>query len=156
VKKTRALLGIAAGLCFLSAGVPAQAAPPDSVTFPLDIPKNFQFGHCAFAVEAVATGKVKTIQTPTGVTIGISADFTVTATGNGQTVEYKVNGSFIQTVDANGNVTTKATGQNFLTDPVAGVVVTSGDFSFTFNKKGKLIQPLNGTGSITDVCADLA
>jgi hypothetical protein len=40
--------------------------------------------------------------------------------------------------DADENVTTKATGRNFLTDPVAGVVVTSGNFAFTSNAKESL------------------
>jgi hypothetical protein len=156
VKTTRALLGIAAGVGLVAVGVPAQAAPPEPVTFTLDIPVGAPFGSCEFDVQAVAAGKVKTIQTPTGRTIGISANFTVTATGNGETVEYKVNGSFIQTTDADGNVTTKATGRNFLTDPEAGVVVTSGNFAFTFNAEGELVESLSGTGRVIDVCAELA
>ena len=156
MKRTRALLGIAAGMGLIAVGVPAQAAPPEPVTFTLDIPTGAPLGSCEFDVQAVASGKVKTIETPTGRTIGISANFTVTTTGNGQTVKYKVNGSFIQTTDAAGNVTTKATGRNFLTDPEAGVVVTSGNFTFTFDAQGNLVEGLSGTGRTIDVCADLA
>jgi hypothetical protein len=150
------LLVIAAGMGPIAFGVPAQAAPPEPVTFTLDIPAGAPLGSCAFDVTAVATGKVKTIETPTGKTIGISANFTVTATGNGQTAEYKVNGSFMQTTGTDGNVTTKATGRNFLTDPDAGVVVTSGNFTFTFDAQGNLVEGLSGNGRIIDVCADLS
>lgn len=156
MNQTRALLGIAAGVGLIAVGVPAQAAPPEPVDFTLEIPAGAPLGSCEFDVDAAVTGKAKTIQTPTGRTIGISANFTVTATGNGQTVEYKVNGSFIQTTDADGNVTTMATGRNFLTDPVAGVVVTSGNFTFTFDADGNLVQGLSGTGQVIDVCADLS
>jgi hypothetical protein len=162
VRRTRALLGIAAALGLIVIGAPAQAAPsgngnpPQRVTQTFNIPVGFPFGHCDFNVTVVATGKVKTIKAPNGRTIALSANFTATATGNGQTSQYKINGSFTQTTAANGNITTKATGRNLLSDPIAGVVVTSGNFSFTFDKDGNLIKPLKGTGHIIDVCADLA
>jgi hypothetical protein len=137
---------------------PAAAAPPEPVTFTFTIKENAKFGSCDFPVRIEATGKAKAIETPTGEVIGVSTDTRVTATNldTGKTVEYSVNGTFFTSTDANGNVVTKATGSNLLTDPDAGVVVTSGNFTFTFDKKGKLVQGLTGTGSITDVCAALS
>jgi len=161
VKKTRALLSIAAGLGLVCVTVPAQAGPlgnggaPQPTTQIFDIPVDFPFGHCDFPVHVVASGKVKTVEV-SGKTISLSANFTGTATGNGRTAQYKIDGSFTQTTDANGNVTTKATGRNLLSDPIAGVVVTSGNFRFTFDAQGNLIEPLNGRGKIIDVCADLS
>jgi hypothetical protein len=165
MKRTRALLGIATGLGLLAVGAPAQAAPPSPpprpqpFTFDLDVPVDFPLGHCDFPVHILATGKTKTIQIPTGTTIGIAGDATGTVTRTdeqGGSVEYSINGSFINTTDADGNVTTKATGRNLLTDPEAGVVVTSGNFTFTFDKDGNLLEGLSGTGKIIDVCAELA
>jgi hypothetical protein len=158
MKRTRALLGIATGLGLIAGGAPAQAAPPEPFTFILDVPVGFEFGSCDFPVRIVATGKTKNIQTPTGTTIGVAANTTGTVTRIDvpKSVEYKINGSFHQTTGADGNVTTKATGRNLLTDPEAGVVVTSGNFTFTFNAEGELVEGLSGTGRIIDVCAELA
>ena len=159
MKRTRALLGIDTGLGLIAGGAPAQAAPPEPFTFTLDVPVGFEFGSCDFPVRIVATGKTKSIQTPTGRTIGVGANTTGTVTRTDavpKSVEYKINGSFHQTTDADGNVTTKATGRNLLTDPEAGVVVTSGNFTFTFNAEGELVEGLSGTGRIIDVCAELA
>jgi hypothetical protein len=50
VKTTRALLGIAAGMGLVAVGVPAQAAPPEPVTFTLDIPVGARLGSCEFGV----------------------------------------------------------------------------------------------------------
>ena len=87
--------------------------------------------------------------TATNITEG-SPDF-------GTSVAYSINGAFMnEPRDALGNVVTKATGRNFLTDPNAGVVVTSGNFSFTTGADGSNVVPLSGTGKIIDVCAALS
>jgi hypothetical protein len=158
VKKTRALLGMATGMALIAVGAPAQAAPPVPAQQTFNIPGGDPSGSCAFPVVIVATGKVKTVTTPTGRTIALSANFTAQATNvnTRKTVQYKINGSFISTTDAAGNVTTKATGRNLLSDPAAGIVVTSGNFTFTFDAQGKLVKGLSGTGQVIDVCADLA
>jgi hypothetical protein len=53
-------------------------------------------------------------------------------------------------------VETVATGRNLLGDPDAGLVIAIGDFSFVFDAKGNLIQPLTGEGQLIDVCEALA
>ena len=158
MKRTRALLGIATGLGLIAGGAPAQAAPPVPGEVVIPVPVGFEFGSCDFPVEIVATGKFKEIKTPTGTTIGVGANTTGTVTRTDdvpKSVEYKINGSFHTTTDADGNATTKATGRNLLTDPKFGVVVTSGNFTFTF-KGTELVEGLSGTGRIIDVCAALA
>ena len=159
MKRTRALLGIATGLGLIAGGAPAQAAPIQPATIEFPVPVDSKFGHCDFPVNVVATGKTKNIQTPTGTTIGVAGAFTGTVTRTdvpGKSVEYSINGSFFTTTDADGNMTTKATGRNLLTDPKFGVVVTSGNFTFTFDKDGNLVKGLSGTGQTIDVCAALA
>jgi hypothetical protein len=138
-------------------GAPAVAAPPEPFT--VDFTTSAKFGTCdGFDVRAQATGKAKTIETPHGKVIGVSANTVATATNlkTGTKVQYSINGRFFNTTDADGNVTTTATGRNFLTDPDAGVVITSGTFTFAFDKKGNLVEGLSGTGLIIDVCATLA
>jgi hypothetical protein len=43
-------------------------------------------------------------------------------------------------------------GRNLLGDPIAGLVLAIGNFSFVFDAAGNLIQPLTGTGELVDVC----
>ena len=144
----------------LTFSAPAVAAPPEPFTIVgFTIEEGAPLGSCAFDVRLDATGKAKTITTPTGKVIGVSANTTATATNLDEpdkSVQYSVNGTFTNTTDSDGNVTTKATGRNFLTDPDAGVVVTSGNFTFTFDANGNLVEGLSGTGKITDVCAALS
>jgi hypothetical protein len=159
--KTKSLM-LASGAAIagvLTFSAPAVAAPPEPFTFELRIDEGAPFGSCAFDVLVEATGKAKTITTPTGKVIGVSANTTATATNLDEpdkSVQYSVNGTFTNTTDSDGNVTTKATGRNLLTDPDAGVVVTSGNFTFTFDENGNLVEGLSGTGEITDICAALS
>jgi hypothetical protein len=61
-------------------------------------------GSCAFDVDVTGSGKGKVITTPRGDRIGISAKSTVTATGNGKTADYTINGTFHITTDSDGNI----------------------------------------------------
>jgi hypothetical protein len=61
-----------------------------------------------------------------------------------------------QTTLENGDVVTVSTGRSILGDPEAGFVVAIGNFSFVFDKKGNLVQPLEGEGQLIDVCEALA
>jgi hypothetical protein len=143
---------------FMAFAAPAVAAPPEPVTYSFTITTHSKFGHCSFPVLVEATGKSKAIESPTGEVVGVSTNTKVTVTNvdSGKTVTYSVNGTFHNSTDADGNVTTTATGSNLLTDANYGVVITNGTFTFTFDKKGKLVQGLSGTGNITDVCAALS
>jgi hypothetical protein len=157
----RAVVTAAMSVCAIVPGVTALAAPAAAAPDPFTVTfrTSPRFGTCdGFNVLVQATGKARTIEAPDGGVVGVSAATVATATNlkTGTSVQYSINGTFHTTTDANGNVTTTATGKNFLTDPDAGVVVTSGTFTFTFDKKGKLVEGLSGTGQITDVCAALA
>jgi hypothetical protein len=143
---------------------PAAADPPEPVEFEFTIPANADTGSCDFAVLLEASGNTKTIELPSGGTIVIAPNTKVTATnvtegspGFGTSVDYSINGAFMnEPADADGNIVTKATGRNLLTDPIAGVVVTSGNFSFTTAEDGSNVVPLSGKGRIIDVCAALS
>lgn len=53
--------------------------------------------------------------------------------------------------DSKGDLLTVVTGRNLLFDPVAGFVLAEGVFRFAFNGD-VLVEPLNGHGTLTDVC----
>jgi hypothetical protein len=52
----------------------------------------------------------------------------------------------------NGDVVTVVTGRNILGDPIAGLVLAMGRFSFVFDNTGTLIQPLQGNGRLLALC----
>jgi hypothetical protein len=49
-------------------------------------------------------------------------------------------------------VTTRITGRNLPFDPVRGVNLTIGNFSFVFDAEGNLLQSFEGKGQVIDVC----
>jgi hypothetical protein len=67
-------------------------------------------------------------------------------------VTLNITGVFHQTTLENGDVQTVSTGRSILGDPEAGFVLAIGNFSFVFNEKGKLVQPLSGEGRLIDIC----
>ncbi len=134
---------------------PTMAAPPEpfDVTFTLD-----PGVACSFSVELAVTGKAKMIELPGNRMIFTAPGQNVTVTNldNGRSVTLNITGAFHQSVEANGNVVTVATGRNLLLDPIAGFVLTRGRFTFAFDAAGNLIAPLSGTGRTTDICALIA
>ena len=64
-----------------------------------------------------------------------------------------ITGIFHVTTEPDGDVVTVATGRNALLDPIAGFVLTQGNFTYTFDADGNLIAPLSGRGRVTDICA---
>ena len=150
----RIVVAAAAAALILSAA-PAFAAPPQPVDQKFDVPAG---AACTFPVELVVTGKTKTIDLPGGSTI-ITApgqDATITNQDSGRSVRLNITGAFHVTTEPNGDVVTVASGRNVLLDPIAGFVLTEGNFTFAFDAGGNLIAPLSGTGRVTDICALIA
>jgi hypothetical protein len=116
-----------------------------------------------FTLQLALSGKGKDITLPDGSHIFTSPGLFVTAT-NLDTPEnqatFSITGAFHVTTAANGDVTYKITGRNLLSDPDAGYVLLSGNFSFVFDKDGNLIKafddPPTGNGQVIDVCALLS
>jgi hypothetical protein len=111
-----------------------------------------------FTLQLDLSGKGKDITLPDGSHIFTSPGLFVTAT-NLDTPEnqatFSITGAFHVTTAANGDVTYKITGRNLLSDPDAGYVLLSGNFSFVFDKNGNLIQSFedtDGNGQVIDVC----
>jgi hypothetical protein len=112
-------------------------------------------GACDFPMHLEVSGKAKTITLPDGTLIVTSPglDVTVTNLDNGEQARFSITGSFHQSTNEIGQVTTLARGRSVLFDPVAGTVLASGNFSYVFNADGTLAQPLEGEGQLIDVCA---
>ena len=136
---------------------PTNVSSDPIVVNPGDYP-----GSCDFPFQLDFSGKAKTIDRPGDVFIFTAPDLNVTVTNLDNDKQatfneatFNVTGTLEQTTLANGDVVTVARGRNFLIDPEAGTVIAIGDFSFVFNAKGELIQPLEGEGQLIDVCAAL-
>jgi hypothetical protein len=144
--------------------VDAGGAPEDVDTVPgfePDAVAEAFAGACGdFPVLVELDGKIKTIELPNGTTLytgpGLNATITNLETGTSET--FSITGQFrVLPLDEEGIQVTEATGRNLLTDPEAGFVIASGNFSFAFNPEtGELVQPLSGEGQLIDVCEALA
>lgn len=133
----------------------AGGSPPTDASFSVDLPADFFApGACAFPIRVSVTGNAASIVLP-GNRLIVTApgqDAVITNLSDGSNVTLNITGVFHVSTDQNGDTVTVVTGRNLLGDPVAGFVLAIGDFSFIFDSAGNLIQPLTGTGTLTDVC----
>ena len=140
---------------------PPNGGAPDVVSG--TVPPEFFPGTCAFPLHLEVNGKAKLLELPDGGGVGLTSiatspglDVTIT---NVETPEnqatFNITGAFHNSADTpeTGLVTTRVTGRNLLSDPVAGTVIAIGNFSFVFDAEGNLVQPLEGKGRLIDVCA---
>jgi hypothetical protein len=119
----------------------------------------FTVEFCGFPIEVVLSGKAKTIELPGGRTLMTAPGLTVTLTNpaNGNQETLNITGAGHQRVLENGDVETVSTGRNALFAPaVPGLVLIIGRFSFVLDADGNLVQPLEGTGQLIDLCELLA
>lgn len=127
----------------------AQERPTDVDETP------FTVDFCGFPIEVVLSGKAKTIDLPNGSTImtapGLTVTLTNSANGNQQTLN--ITGALHQKTLENGNVEIVSTGRSALFAPaVPGLVLVIGRFSYVVDAEGNLVQPLQGTGQLIDLC----
>jgi hypothetical protein len=145
---------------------PGSAAAPIAIVRAqgrlTDVHQIFTVEFCAFPILVELNGKSETIQLPGGRTIMIAPSLTATLTNldKANQAAFVITGAFHQRLLANGDVETVATGRNALFDPLVpglvGLVVTVGRFSWVVDQKNNLVQPLQGTGQLIDVCKLLA
>jgi hypothetical protein len=129
-------------------------SPTDVSESPILLKKGAVFGNCEFPILLEYSGKASTLELPDGRFTFTSPKLTATLTNleTGEQVTLTITGAFHQTTLENGDVVTVVTGSNLLGDPEAGFVLAKGTFSYVFSEKGKLVQPLEGEGQLTDVC----
>lgn len=134
----------------------AAQAPPTDVTGSFVLPANtIAPGECAFDVNVSLSGKAGKLTLPGGRFIFTSPRLKVALTNLSnptKSVTLNITGAMHQSTQSNGDVVTVATGRNLLGDPVAGFVLSIGNFSFVFDASGNLIQPLRGDGQLISVC----
>lgn len=147
------------GLLCVSAtplAAPGQGAPIDVSGTTTFIPANtIKPGACAFDVLwTYINGKAKLIQFSDTrfIVTSPALETEVKNLSNSNTVDLSVTGAFHVTVKDNGDIVYIVTGRNLLGDPEAGMVLAIGTFSFIFDSKGNLKQPLIGQGTLTNVC----
>ncbi len=146
----------------LIVAVPIASAARQEPPFPVEqdfvLEPGAVFGNCDFPIRFQLSGKGQTLALPGNRFIftspGLTATLTNLTTGKQETLS--ITGAFHQTTLENGDVVTVATGRNLLGDPEAGFVLAIGNFSYVFDKKGKLIQPLSGEGQLIDICGLLS
>ena len=143
---------------FASGPLSAQnGTPPENVTITFEVDPGDPLGSCAFPINISAEGKAKTIILRSGNLILTSPNLNATVTNLSNTskqVTVNITGVWHQTTRADGSVATMVTGRNLLTDPIAGVVLAIGNFSFEFDAGGNLLQPLAKQGGLLiDICA---
>jgi hypothetical protein len=150
----------AMALVVAAPSVLAQSEAPQDASGTIKLKANDKRypGSCDFPLQLELSGKGKTIELPGGVFILTSPglDVTLTNLDNGNQETFNITGSVSTTTEKNGDQVTTLTGRNFAIDPEAGTVIAIGNFSFTFDKKGNLVQPLEGEGQLIDVCELLA
>jgi hypothetical protein len=145
---------------------PGSAATPVAVAAaqgrPTDAGQTFTTGPgelCDFPMFVELNGKTKTIELPGDRAIMTSPGLTVTLTNldNENQEKLGITGALHQRTLENGDVETVATGRSALFAPIVpGLVLVIGRFSFVFDEEDNLVQPLQGTGQLIDVCALLS
>ena len=158
-RKARVIVGafLVGASCLMGSPIAfAGGSPPTEVTFSFDIPADFiKDGACDFPVRWSGNQKAGTIVLPGNRFIFTSPRAEVVVTNLDdptKSVTLKVPGAFHVSTDQDGNIVTVVTGRNLLGDPVAGMVLALGTFSFIFDSGGTLVRPLTGNGQLIDVC----
>jgi hypothetical protein len=142
----------------LAAGIPlpAQALAPPTPPEPVDSTPFQVDGFCSFPLLVQFSGKSKTISLPGGRTLVTSPALNVSLTNVDdptRQVTLNITGTLLTSEQADGNFLTVARGRNLLGDPVAGLVLAVGHFSFVNAADGVTnVVRLSGTGTLTNVC----
>jgi hypothetical protein len=108
---------------------------------------------CDFAVRVVVEGKKSIMRGDRVLVTAPGQRLTLTNLATDKVLTSSLAGVFHNVTLDDGSVVTKATGRNLLGDPVAGLVITAGNFSFTTAPDGSNAVPLHGDGRMIPVCA---
>jgi hypothetical protein len=134
-----------------------NGTPPEQVTFSFIVDAGSPSGSCAFPISVSGQGGAKTILLRSGNFIATSPNLNATVTNLAnptKQVNLNITGVFHVTTESDGTTAYVVTGRNLLTDPIAGVVLAIGSFSFAFDASGNLKQPLTKQGgNLIDICA---
>ena len=141
----------------IAAASASAGGRPIDVTFSNELPAG---AFCAFAVLLEGSEKEKTIELPGDRTLLIfpGAKYTLTNLSNGNQVTFPFPGTIQVTTLENGNVELVFRGPNLIGQPFEPrfLVRTVGTFTYVFDSQGNLVQPLQGSGQLIDLCALLS
>jgi hypothetical protein len=135
------------------AEVSARNGSPEPVSETIDISSLMQdFYGVEDDFQLTFVGKTKELELPNDRTVILSPGLKVTLTNvdSNESVTVSAAGSFHEKVLPDGTIVTVATGTNVLFDPVEGLVVATGRFTFSVDEDGEPVQTLEGNGRIED------
>lgn len=134
-----------------------NGGPPGDVNQTFVINPGGPFGSCAFPISISVQGKGKVINLTGGRFIVISPQLNATVTNladpSKQLQNINITGASHVTTGPDGSQVFLITGRNLNVDPVAGVVLAIGRFSFVLDAAMNPIQLLSGKGQVIDLCA---
>jgi hypothetical protein len=140
-------------------GMPLAAQSPNGVP-PSDATASFVFpagpGFCSFPVTFSVQGKFKMIELgDRAIAVAPAQKGTVTNnTDPSKRVTLNITGSFHTTMLANGNQVYDVTGRNLLFGgTLKTLTLAIGNFTFTLDSNFNEIIPLQGNGTLADICA---
>lgn len=140
-------------------GTPLAAQSTNGVP-PSDATTSFVLtGVCSFPVTESVQGKAKVIELGDRlITIAPAQKATVTNnTDPSKRVTLNITGSFHITVLPNGDQVFEVTGRNLLFGgTLKTMILAIGTFTFTLDANFNEISPLQGNGTLTDVCAAIS
>jgi hypothetical protein len=128
---------------------------PIDATYTFDIEEGL---FCDFAIRVEGAEKQKTISLPGDRTLLIfpGAVTTYTNLSNGTQETFRIPGSFHITTLENGDVEVVFTGRNIIGQPLPFeprfLVLAIGTFTFVTNSQGDIVQQLQGSGQLIDIC----
>ena len=141
----------------IAAASASAGGRPIDVTFSDDYPAG---AFCDFAFRIEGSQKEKTIELPGDRTLLIfpGAIYTITNLSNGNQVTFPFPGTIQVTTLENGDVELVSRGPNLIGQPFEPrfLVRTIGTFTQVFDSQGNLVQPLQGSGQLIDLCALLS
>ena len=113
-------------------------------------------------IQVSVDGKYKEIDLPGDRMIftGPGQEVTLTNLETDESVTFGITGSFHQETDEDGNVTTWSKGRSLLGDPYVddgdpGLVLAIGNWGWTFDEDGNLVESLHGRGQLTNVLDEI-
>src|SRR5262245_15595085 len=144
---------------FGTGGLAAQnnGGPPVDVNTTFLIQTGDPFGSCAFDISILVQGKAKIINLAGGRFIITSPMLKATVTNladpSKRLENISITGASHVTTQPDGSQLFIITGRNLDQDPVQGIVLSIGRFSFVRDAAGIPIVFLSGKGQLIDLCA---
>jgi hypothetical protein len=132
-----------------------NGGPPEPVIPGAEVLNAFLSRVCGYPMTAVFTGRTKFIVLSRNrfIATGPGDAVTLTNLATGATQTLNIAGTFHITFLPNGLIEYVGTGRNFFSGVSSSIFIGSGRFTFVADPATNfVVEPLHGTGQLTDVC----